>query len=146
MLRVWPKQTHTRNKTKSKLPKIIKDSHILEKIKAYAQKTCSVHLWNILILFFFLFWLPPKHMEVAQPGMESELELQPTPQLTHWAGQGSNWHLQIINLLHHSRNSWIILILFAYLYFFQLWQLQKFKVRNVMSYVYILSDHHNKVS
>ena len=59
-------------------------------------------------------------MEVPWPRTESEQELQPTPQLQqHWIlsptvpGQGWNWHLcrdpdhcsQIMNTLHHSRNS-----------------------------------------
>ena len=71
-----------------------------------------------------LFWLPPQqHKEVLRPGMESEPELEPIPQLQdhliliHCAGAGS-WMgastetSQIINPLHDSRNStsWFLML------------------------------------
>lgn len=53
-----------------------------------------------------------RHIEFPRPGLESELQLQPTPQL---------WKCCILSLLHHSRNSlvpgillsWILLTLVA---------------------------------
>ena len=47
-------------------------------------------------LFLFLFWPHLRHMEVPRPGTESELQLQPMPQLQQ---------CQILNPLHLSRNS-----------------------------------------
>ena len=41
----------------------------------------QVYLFFIKIFFFSFFWLPPQHMEVSGPGVESKPELQPTPQL-----------------------------------------------------------------
>lgn len=34
-----------------------------------------------LLIFFFLFWLSLRHMEIRGPGVESEPELQRMPQL-----------------------------------------------------------------
>ena len=41
---------------------------------------CLLHFAKIPI-FFFLFWLHPWHMEVPGPGIKSEPQRQPTPQL-----------------------------------------------------------------
>ena len=45
---------------------------------------------------FFFLWLHPQHMAVLGPGIESEPQLWPMPQL---------WQCQILNPLHHSGNS-----------------------------------------
>ena len=64
---------------------------------------------------FFLFQVHSWHMEVPEPGIESETQLWPTPQLwQRCVGQGLNPQLSsdlshskdwILNLLCHSRNS-----------------------------------------
>ena len=73
---------------------------------------------SIVIIFFFLFWLPPWHMETAM-GIESKPELQPMPRLQqHWilnplhgTGDGTRTSTEIrwiLNPLYHSGNSHVI--------------------------------------
>ena len=53
----------------------------------------------LVIIITFLFLLHPWHMEVLRPGIKSKPQLQPMPQL---------WQHQILNPLHHSKNSFVI--------------------------------------
>ena len=39
-----------------------------------------VPLWEVLFFFFF-YWLNPQHMQVTRPGITSEPQLLPIPQL-----------------------------------------------------------------
>ena len=63
---------------------------------------------NQYLMLFFLFWSLPRHLEVPRPGIKSEPERWPTPQL-----QQCGW---ILYPLHRARNqistsietSWII--------------------------------------
>ena len=82
-----------------------------------AEKTL---LGTYFYFYFFLFWPHLWHMEVPEPGIKSEPEMGPKcyssshgRSLTHCAGLGiepappqqpSNYS-QILNPLHHSRNS-----------------------------------------
>ena len=55
--------------------------------------------FKIFVYLFFFLWPHLQHMEVPGLGVESELQLQPTPQLLAMPdphteqGQGSNLHL-----------------------------------------------------
>ena len=81
---------------------------------------------SLSLFFFFFFFLPHLwHMEIPGLGIESEPQLQPISQLWQYQilyptalGWGSNLCLcrdpsqcsLILNLLHHSGNSWQFLI------------------------------------
>lgn len=51
--------------------------------------------------FIYFLWPCPQHMDVPRPGIESELQLQPTPQVQQ---------CQILNPLYDSRNSKLCLL------------------------------------
>ena len=61
-------------------------------IMEFIMQTLKQYVLDLLN-FFFLFWLYPRHMEVSRPETESELQLQPTPQLQQ---------CQILNPLHQA--------------------------------------------
>ena len=80
--------------------------------------------YNIASFSFSLFLLWPhlQHMEAPGPGVETKLEVRPTPQLQQhwilnplcWAGdqsRDSTETIWIINTLHHCGNSPILLLI-----------------------------------
>ena len=93
------------------------------KLQSYAQFLTHSHyeIINVYCFFVCLFlWQHLQHMEVPRPGTESEAQLQPKlDPLTHVLGWGSNLHFhsdlshcsQILNPLHHSRNSKMCIVL-----------------------------------
>ena len=55
----------------------------------------------MVMSLILIFWLHPWQMEVPGTGIESKPQVRPEP---------LQWHHQILNLLHHSRNSSFILL------------------------------------
>ena len=57
----------------------------------------EIHIFAFVLICFFgdLLWPHPQHMEVPRPGVGSELQLWPTPDISfnplHWAGDQTCW-------------------------------------------------------
>ena len=92
-------------KKKSPFPLRMSPDEVKELILLNLYPCVHVFLmFSLFFLFFFVFLGPhPQHMEVPRPGVELELQLQPTPEIT------ATPDLSGICDLQHSSQQWQIL-------------------------------------